>query len=405
MNVLSVLRVALRAMQRNKMRTSLTMLGIIIGVAAVVATLAIGQGARASVESQIQSLGTNMIMIFSGSMRRGGAHGGMGSSVRLTVEDGDAIRAEVSGVEAVAPTVRTGGQIVHEELNWNSSIQGVSPEFSTVRNWHVAEGAMITDADVRGAAKVAVLGRTTADELFSGQDPVGQTIRINNLPFKVIGILERKGGSAMGQDQDDLVLAPYTTVQKKLMGVTHINALLVSAESPEIVALVEEDITRLLRQRHRIGPDEDDDFVIRTQAEFAETAAETSRVMTTLLGSIAAVSLLVGGIGIMNIMLVSVTERTREIGIRMAVGARGRDIMLQFLVEAGVISLSGGVLGALLGIAAARALSGIANWPTLVSPASIALAFLFSLAIGVFFGFYPARQAARLDPIQALRYE
>jgi putative ABC transport system permease protein len=405
MKILAVLRVALRAMTRNKMRTSLTMLGIIIGVGAVIVTLAIGNGARTAVETQIQSLGTNMIMIFAGSVTRGGAHGGMGSSSRLSEDDADAIRKEVDGVEAVAPTVRTVGQIVHEDLNWSTTVQGASPEFSIVRNWNVAEGAMITDADVRGAAKVAVLGKSTADQLFPSQDPVGETIRIKNLPFRVIGVLETKGGSAMGQDQDDVVLAPYTTVQKKLMGITNIMGILVSVKRAEMVPTVQEEITRLLRQRHRIGPEQDDDFIIRTQAEFSQTAAATSRVMTILLGSIAAISLLVGGIGIMNIMLVSVTERTREIGIRMAVGARAQDILLQFLVESGVIALSGGILGAALGIIASKVLSGIAGWPTVVSPQSIVLAFLFSLVIGVFFGFYPARQAARLDPIQALRYE
>jgi putative ABC transport system permease protein len=401
-NLLSVLRVAMRAMTRNKMRTALTMLGIIIGVAAVIVTLAIGQGARASVEAQIQSLGTNMIMIFSGSVSRGGAHSGMGGSTRLTEEDAEAIAKEVHGVEAVAPTLRTVAQVVHEELNWSTSIQGASPEFAIVRNWSASEGSMLTDADVRGAAKVAVLGQTVVQELFGGQDPLGLTVRIRNLPFRVIGVLERKGGNAMGQDQDDIVLIPYTTLQKKLLGVTHIGAILVSVERADRVALVQEDITQLLRQRHRIGPGMDDDFMIRTQAEFAQTAEATSRVMTTLLGSIAAVSLLVGGIGIMNIMLVSVAERTREIGIRMAVGARGEDILLQFLVESGVIAMSGGIAGAALGTAAAKVLSRLAGWPTLVSPESIALAFFFSLAIGVFFGFYPARQASRLDPIEAL---
>jgi putative ABC transport system permease protein len=400
------LKLAWRALARNPLRASLTMLGVVIGVAAVVATLAIGQGARASVQAQIASLGSNVIMIFPGTgPGSGGSRGAQGSGSSMTVEDIEAIERESPAVARVAWSVRAGGQVIYGGNNWQTSLIGTTEDFFAIREWPVEQGTIFTDADVRNSARVAVLGATVADNLFAGEDPVGQTIRIRNLPFKVVGVLSRKGGSAMGSDQDDTIILPGTTVQKKIISSTRINFVYASARSAEEINSAIEQITALLRQRHRIRPGEDDDFFIRNQAEFASAAEETSRTMTLLLSSIAAVSLLVGGIGIMNIMLVSVTERTREIGIRMAVGARGRDILSQFLVESAFLSLLGGGLGVLLGIGASMLISSLAKWPTSVSPQSILLAFTFSAAVGIFFGFYPARKAADQDPIDALRYE
>ena len=399
------LKLAGRALARNPLRASLTMLGVIIGVGAVVTTLAIGQGARASVQAQIASLGSNVIMVFSGTSVAGGTRAAMGSSTSLTQDDVDAIRKECPSVEHVAWTVRSVGQIIYGDQNWGTSISGATADYFAIRDWNVADGAAFTDGDVRNGAKVCVLGATVVDNLFQGQSPIGETVRIRNLPFKVVGVLERKGGSAMGQDQDDIVIAPATTVQKKFLATSSIGMVLVSARSADVINSAIDEITSLLRQRHHIRTGQDDDFFIRNQAEFANTAEQTSRTMTLLLSSIAAVSLLVGGIGIMNIMLVSVTERTREIGIRMAVGARGRDILAQFLVESSFLSLVGGALGVLLGLVAALLISRLAHWPTIVSPPAVLLAFGFSAAVGIFFGFYPARKAAAQDPIEALRYE
>ncbi len=400
------LKLAWRALARNPLRASLTMLGVVIGVAAVVATLAIGQGARASVQAQIASLGSNVIMLFPGTgPGSGGSRGAQGSGASMTVEDCEAIARECPSVSKVAWSVRSGGQVIYGSSNWQTSVVGTTPEFFDIREWPVEQGSAFTDADVRNSARTAVLGATVVDNLFGTENPVGQTIRIRNLPFRVVGVLSRKGSSAMGSDQDDTIILPGTTVQRKFLSSNRINFVYVSAKSAEEINPAIEEISALLRQRHRIRPGQDDDFFIRNQAEFASAAEETSRTMTLLLSSIAAVSLLVGGIGIMNIMLVSVTERTREIGIRMAVGARGRDILSQFLVESAFLSLLGGALGVLLGIVISILISNLAKWPTSVSPSSIALAFGFSAGVGVFFGFYPARKAANQDPIDALRYE
>jgi putative ABC transport system permease protein len=400
-----ILKVAFRALRRNKLRTTLTMLGIIIGVGAVIAMVGIGNGAKAQVEARIAALGQNVIMVFSGSITRGGVHTGFGGAGTLTVEDATAIARDVPGVAAISPEVRTGAQIMAGNNNWSTSIMGEGVDYLAIRQWDLADGAMFTEADVRVAAKVCVLGKTTADKLFPEDDPVGKVIRIKNVPVKVLGVLKRKGVSMFGSDQDDTVLVPYTTAMKRFAGVTTLRSINVQAATAEQMAEVQSGITDLLRQRHRIQPGADDDFMLRNQQELSETMTATTDVMTALLAAIASVSLLVGGIGIMNIMLVSVTERTREIGIRMAVGARGRDILLQFLIEAVVLSSTGGILGILGGVSGAKLITMIKQWPTLVSANSILTAFAFSAAVGVFFGFYPARKAARLDPIDALRYE
>jgi putative ABC transport system permease protein len=405
MKFFAILKVGLRALARNKMRSLLTMLGIIIGVGAVIAMISIADGARQQVQAQIASMGTNVLMVFPGSSNFGGVRSGAGGVTTMTEDDALAIRREAPAVARVSPTTRTGAQVVAGNLNWNTSIQGASPEWFEVRDWPVVDGLSFTDLDVRSAAKVCVLGASVVDNLFPAADPIGQIIRINKVPFTVLGVLSRKGGNAMGNDQDDLIVVPYTTAQKRLQGITHIQGMMISAVSKERVAEAEEQISQILRRRHRIPPGGDDDFRIRAQSDIAATAEETSRVMRLLLGSIASVSLLVGGIGIMNIMLVSVTERIREIGIRMAVGARPGDILLQFLLEAIILSTVGGLLGVGFGVATSQIVSKAAGWPVLLQPASIGLAFGFAVAIGVFFGFYPARKAALLDPIEALRYE
>jgi putative ABC transport system permease protein len=400
-----ILKVAFRALRRNKLRTALTMLGIIIGVGAVIAMVGIGNGAKAQVQARIAALGQNVIMVFSGSVNRGGVFTGFGGAGTLTVEDALAMEREVSGVSAVSPEVRSGAQIMAGNNNWSTSVMGEGVGYLTIRQWDLADGVMFTDADVRAAAKVCVLGKTTADKLFPEDDPVGKTIRIKNVPMKVLGVLRAKGASMFGSDQDDTILVPYTTGMKRFAGVTTLRSINVQAATAEQMTEVQNGITELLRQRHRIQPGRDDDFMMRNQQEIAEAMSATTEVMTALLAAIASVSLLVGGIGIMNIMLVSVTERTREIGIRMAVGARGRDILLQFLIEAVVLSSTGGVLGILSGVGGAKLITMIKEWPTLVSAQSIVIAFAFSAAVGVFFGFYPARKASQLDPIDALRYE
>jgi putative ABC transport system permease protein len=400
-----ILKVAFRALRRNKLRTALTMLGIIIGVGAVIAMVGIGNGAKAQVQARIAALGQNVIQVFSGSINRGGVHSGFGGAGTLTVEDALAMEREVPGVVAVSPEVRSGAQIMAGNNNWSTSIMGESVSYPAIRQWDLADGVMFSDLDVRASAKVCILGKTTADNLFPEDDPVGKTIRIRNVPVKVLGVLRPKGASMFGSDQDDVVIVPYTTGMKRFAGQTMLRSILVQSATAEQITQVQNAIGDLLRQRHRIQSGADDDFILRNQQEIAETMSATTEVMTALLAAIASVSLLVGGIGIMNIMLVSVTERTREIGIRMAVGARGRDILLQFLIEAVVLSSTGGVLGILLGVGGARLITLIKEWPTLVSPQSIMIAFAFSAAVGVFFGFYPARKASQLDPIDALRYE
>jgi putative ABC transport system permease protein len=400
-----ILKAAFRALRRNKMRTVLTMLGIIIGVGAVIAMVGIGNGAKAQVHARIAALGQNVIMVFAGSINRGGVYSGSGGAGTLTVEDALAIEKEVPGVSVVSPEVRSGAQLMAGNNNWSTSVMGEGVGYLTLRVWDLEDGSMFTDADVRAAAKVCILGKTTADHLFPDEDPVGKTIRIKNVPMKVIGVLKAKGASMFGSDQDDTVVVPYTTGMKRFAGVTTLRMINVQAATAEQMTEVQNGIAELLRQRHRIQAGRDDDFIMRNQQEIAEAMSATTEVMTALLAAIASVSLLVGGIGIMNIMLVSVTERTREIGIRMAVGARGRDILLQFLIEAIALSSTGGLLGILSGILGAKIITMTKNWPTLVSPQSILIAFAFSAAVGVFFGFYPARKASQLDPIDALRYE
>jgi putative ABC transport system permease protein len=400
----TILKVALKAIGRNKMRSALTALGIIIGVACVIAMIGVGEGSQAAIQAQISSLGSNFLMVFPGVSTQSGARIFTGQST-ITEDDVAAVRAECPAVAYVSPMSRSAAQIVSGSLNWGTSVQGVGVEWPFVRSWNVEKGAFFSDSDVRAAAKVCVLGATVADALFQGQDPVGQMVRIKNFPFRVVGVLEVKGGNSMGQDQDDVVVAPYSTVMRLLKKTAKIDMFMASAVSRQAVEEAQKEIEALLRQRHRIGPGQDSDFMIRSQQEIAQTADQTSETLSLLLASAAAISLLVGGIGIMNIMLVSVTERTREIGIRLAIGAKGRDVLTQFLVEALTLSLGGGVIGVLLGVAASRVLAWKAGWPILLSPSAIALAFGFSAAIGVFFGFYPARKASRLDPIEALRYE
>ncbi len=401
----NILKVAFRALHRNKLRSLLTALGIIIGVACVVATIGIGDGARAQAESQFLSMGTNFLMIFPGSTTSSGARSGWGTSSKLSESDVEAIRSEVASVAYVSSTIRTVAQVVYGNQNWSTSIQGGEVDWPLIRSWNLESGQFFTDADNRAAAKVCVLGKTVVRSLFGDEDPIGKTIRIKNIPFRVVGVLESKGGSMMGQDQDDTVVAPYQTVRKKIMGTTSVGAILASASSTDLVPVAQEEITALLRQRHRIGAGQEDDFMIRSQTEMLQQAEQQARTMSYLLWSIAGVSLLVGGIGIMNIMLVSVTERTREIGVRMAIGAKGRDIRAQFLVEAVVLAVLGGTLGIGLGILIQKLVAKLAGWSVTLHPESAALAFVFSAVIGITFGFYPALKASRLDPIEALRYE
>ena len=404
-NLLQIYKVSLVALRRNPMRTLLTMLGVIIGVGCVVAMVAIGQGATAAIESQIGALGTNFLIIFSGSRSAGGVRHGIGSVQTLTVDDTTAIERECPSVAIAEPGVRTGAQLVYGNQNWFSSIQGSGSNLPIVRAWAVGKGAYFTEEDVKAGTKVVVLGATVVENLFGDANPVGEIIRLKGIPFKVIGVLDRKGGSMMGQDQDDIVCMPYTTAQKRLMGITYIQTVMVSAISPAHIDQAIDEITQLLRQRHRIGRGQDDDFMIRSQQEIASTATQMTGVLTMLLGAIASVSLLVGGIGIMNIMLVSVTERTREIGVRRALGARRKDIRTQFLIESSLISGLGGAIGIAIGVMIARLVSRLGGWPTLVQPQIVLLAFFFAGVIGIFFGLYPAAKAARLDPIDALRYE
>jgi len=399
------LRIALRALGRNKLRSFLTMLGIIIGVGAVIAMVAIGEGAKATIRSQIASLGTNVLIVLPGTSVQGGVRTGSGGVNTLVDSDAKAMMQELPSVAFASPALRRPEQVVAGNLNWSTLAQGVAPEFEQIRDWQVAEGRFLHEGDMESAAKVAVVGQTVVDQLFGNDDPIDSVIRIRNIPFRVVGVLAPKGQSSQGTDQDDTVMIPYTTMQKRLMRITWVQSIVVSAVSAERVQEAQEQISLLLRQRHRIGPDREDDFTIRNLSDIAEAASASARVMAVLLGSVASISLLVGGIGIMNIMLVSVTERTREIGIRMAVGARSRDIMFQFLVEAVVMAASGGLIGILLGIGSSVLLNRVAQWPTLISPEIVAVAFFFSGAVGVFFGFYPAQKAAHLDPIDALRYE
>ena len=407
MNIFLTFKVALRALARNKMRSMLTMLGIIIGVGAVIAMVGIGQGASASIQAQIANLGNNLLIVQPGSANTAGIRGGAGSNTTLTADDVDAIGRECPSVKAATPTVRANGQLVFGNQNWapSAGITGVNEKYPEIKSWPVASGEFFTDADVRTASRVAVLGKTVVDNLFGGGDPIGQMLRVRNLPFKVVGVLSVKGQNQFGQDQDDTVLVPYTTAQKKLLTITWVNAANVSAISANATSAAQKEITDLLRQRHKLAPNQEDDFNVRNLTDIADAADQSSAIMTKLLASIAGVSLLVGGIGIMNIMLVSVTERTREIGIRMAIGARSGVIRRQFLIESITLSLVGGVIGVLFGVGTSLTISSTLHWPTSISPVSVIVAVVFSVFVGVAFGYYPARKAAALDPIDALRYE
>src|SRR5438105_12148338 len=407
MDLSNIIRVAFRALQRNKMRAALTMLGIIIGVSAVVAMVSIGQGAQATVQAQIDSIGTNLLFVSAGAQNVGGVRSGTGDSGTntLTVEDLDAVKREVPSVSMITPTVNARSQLVSGNMNWNTSVQGVSEQYPEVRKWTVQSGSFFTDGDVRTAGRVIVVGQTIADNLFAGMDPVGQTLRVSNLPFRVIGVMARKGQDQQGRDQDDIAFAPYTTVQKKILGSPRLQIAYVSAISQDATYTAQSQITDLLRQRHKLGANEPDDFTVRNMTDIAEAANQTNNTMTLLLACIASVSLLVGGIGIMNIMLVSVTERTREIGIRMAIGARSSAVRSQFLIESVVLSLTGGMAGIVLGVLASVVVTWRLGSPTLVSTASLPGSVVVCVGVGIFFGYYPARKAAALDPIDALRYE
>jgi putative ABC transport system permease protein len=407
---LASIRIALRALRVNALRSALTMLGIVIGVGAVIAMVSVGQGAHARVAEQIQSLGSNLIVVLSGSVTAGGIRMGVGSQQRISEDDAVAIAREVPAVQVAAPAVRGTAQVVAGNLNWSTAVLGVTPDYFEARDWPVIDGRTFEPEDVDGAMKVAILGQTAAGNLFGDGDPIDQIIRVRAVPFTLIGLLGSKGQTSWGQDQDDVVLIPLTTAKRRVLGVTHanpraVNSISVKIRSGEDMAAAEAEIRTLLRQRHRLAPGQDDTFWLRNLAEVLETQEQSARVMTHLLAAIASVALLVGGIGIMNIMLVSVTERTREIGLRMAVGARSRDILLQFLIEAITLSLIGGLIGIAAGIGASRAISHFAGWHTALAPEAVGIAFVFAAAVGVFFGFYPARKAARLDPIEALRYE
>jgi putative ABC transport system permease protein len=398
------LLIALKALNRNKMRTMLTMLGMIIGVGAVITMVALGKGAQSTIEEQVKAAGTNLITVMAGNFTQGGVRQGGGMSTTLTVDDAESLR-QLPGVQYLSAAVNSRAQIVAGNQNWSTQIQGTDVELPLIRNWPTKYGAFFTSQDVQSAAKVCVLGQTVSDNLFGPDtDPTGQIIRVKNQPFRVLGVMAPKGSTGFGQDQDDAVYAPYTTVQKKLQGITYINQIQISADTPE-TAPVSAEITEALRTRHKLIPGDPDDFMVRTQEEMASVRTETTKTMTTLLAAIAGVSLLVGGIGIMNIMLVSVTERTREIGLRMAIGARGKDVLLQFLVEAVVLSLFGGLLGIALGYGLSAAAEKFLQWPTSIPANAIGMAFGFAAGTGVFFGFYPARKAAGLDPIEALRFE
>ena len=397
--------IALRALRRNKMRSTLTALGIIIGVASVVAMVAVGNGAQARITSQVAALGQNLLSVFAGSRKSGGVNSGLGSASALTLADAEAIGREISDVVAISPEDSTTAQAIANGRNWSTTVAGESPDYLKIRDWKLASGSMFTEREVRSAAKVAVIGSKTANELFGPLNPVGQSVRIQNIPFVIIGLLESKGAGMGGQNQDDRIIIPYTTAMKRITGDKYLRSVNVQIASADRMEIAQQQITSLLRQRHRLTAGRDDDFNIFNQKEIADTVNSISKIITLLLGSVAGISLFVGGIGIMNIMLVSVTERTREIGIRIAVGAQPGDIRLQFLIEAVTLSLLGGLIGVLCGVGASHLVGVVANFKAIVSTGSILLAFGVSSVIGIFFGFYPAHKAAALDPIVALRYE
>ena len=406
MNILDFLLIAYRSLSKNKVRSLLTMLGIIIGVASVITMLAIGQGSKDSIQSQIKNLGTNVIMIFPGAQNRGGVNLDIGASQKLNLDDVKALQTRSSHIKYVSPLARKTCQVITNSKNWRTQVQGIYPNYFDISNYKVAQGEMFTDNQEKSAAKVCLVGQTVTKNLFGdGSSPVGQSIRIDRVPFKIIGTLADKGANMFGQDQDDVIMVPYSTIQKRMLAITYVPQIFVSANSETEIGPAREDITKILREMMKVAPADDSPFNIRTQDEIASFFTSTSNVMISLLASIAAISLLVGGIGIMNIMLVSVTERTREIGLRMSVGARGRDILRQFLLEAVLLSIFGGILGALLGILGAFSLNKLLMWPITLTPYSVALSFAFASMVGIFFGWYPAGKAARLIPIDALRYE
>jgi putative ABC transport system permease protein len=408
MNAINLLRIAWKALLRNKLRAFLTMLGIIIGVGSVITMVAIGQGSKQSIRDQLSTMGSNMINIRPSSNVTvgGGARLGASGLQTLTLSDVTAIEQQAQHITDVSPAVTANGQVINGSQNWPTSIQGVSPGYLNIRQWKLKSGTPFTDEDVKTSAKVALIGQTIVENVFpAGEDPVGKIIRFNKTPFKVIGVLEEKGENTFGQDQDDIIMAPYTTVQKRLLAIDYVQAIYASAINEQSSDTATNEITAILRKQHKLKATDDNDFTVRTQAELISTISSTSELLTVLLAAIAGISLLVGGIGIMNIMYVSVTERTKEIGLRMSIGARGIDILLQFLTEAIFISITGGVIGVALGIIASQVITWLLSWPTLVSQSSIILSFLVCAVTGVFFGYYPARNASRLDPIEALRYE
>lgn len=408
MNVLNLFRIAWRALLRNKLRAFLTMLGIIIGVASVITMVAIGEGSKQSIRDQLSGMGSNMINIRPSSNFTvgGGARLGASSLQTLRVEDVNAIKNDAHFITAVSPGVSSNGQVINGALNWPTSIQGVSPDYLSIREWGLKDGINFTDNDVKTAAKVCLIGQTIVENVFTnGEDPIGKVIRFGKIPLKVIGILTEKGENTFGQDQDDVILAPYTTVQKRILAIPYVQTIYASAVDEKSSDTATKEVTAILRKQHKLKGSDEDDFSIRTQAELISTISSTSELLTVLLAAIAGISLVVGGIGIMNIMYVSVTERTKEIGLRMSIGARGIDILLQFLVEAILISVTGGIIGVALGISASQLVNMFLKWPILISNSSILLSFLVCAVTGVFFGYYPAQKASRLDPIEALRYE
>ncbi len=405
MRAFRLVKVAGKSIIKNKMRTLLTMLGIIIGVGAVIVMVAVGDGAKSQIEAQIKNLGTNMLVITPGSSSQGGVSGGMGSFNRLSLEDAEKIQNEALYISAVSPVVTTFTQIIGGSGNWRTRLNGVDVDYLSIRDWDLASGSWFTPQDVRSGKKVVVIGKTIADNLFAGQDPVGQSIRIRNVPVQIIGVLTPKGQTPEGTDQDDTLLAPHTTVSQRLSRFRFVSQILVSTPSPADIGPAQEELTAILRESHNLASYDANDFEIKNQTELADAASGTTEVMTLLLAAIASISLLVGGIGIMNIMLVSVTERTREIGIRMAIGARGSDVLTQFLIEAIVMSLLGGALGVALGYGGSALVANVTGWATVVAPETVMVALVFSAAVGIFFGFYPARKAASMNPIDALRFE
>lgn len=408
MNILNLIKIAFRALERNKFRAFLTMLGIIIGVGSVITMVAIGEGSKKSISDQLGAMGSNMIMVrpTSNFTVGGGARLGSTNLQTLKLTDIQAISQQAHYISAISPAVQASIQAVNGSLNWPTSIQGISPDYFSIRAWGLSDGVLFTDEDVNDAAKVCILGQTVVDNLFSpGVNPIGSVVRINKVPMTVIGVLQKKGENAFGQDQDDIIMAPYTTVMKRLLAIPYIQSIYASAINGNSSELATNEITQILRKAHKLKAGDDDDFMVRTQAELISTISSTSQLLTVLLAAIAGISLIVGGIGIMNIMYVSVTERTKEIGLRMAIGARGADILLQFLIEAILLSVTGGLIGIVIGITASRVISALLSWPTLVSESSIVLSFMVCAVTGVFFGYYPAQKASRLDPIEALRYE